>query len=167
MRLLVSFIALFLLCAGPASAQDAPDAARQRQLDLAGRYLELTQGADASKLVRSYMEDAYAEMELPADQRVWLTDQMTAIFEEVMAATIADIRDDVADEFTTAELEAAVAFYETPMGRSIARKTLEMSLEMQEAMMPHLMPRMTSMSDKFCQRFDCTEMSEAAAKAGH
>jgi hypothetical protein len=166
MRLLVSFIALFVLCVGPVLAQDAPDAARERQLDLAGRYLQLTQGGDAAKLVRSYMEDAYAEMDLPADQQVWLTDQMTLMFEEVMAATIADVRDDVADAFTTAELEAAVAFYETPMGRSIARKTMEMSLEMQEAMMPHLMPRIASMDDKFCQRFDCTEITEAAAKSG-
>lgn len=166
MRVFVLFAVLFAVCAGPALAQDAPDAARQRQLDLAGRYLELTQGADTMKIVREQIENSYGEMEMPADQRAWLTDQMTSMFQDVLEVAISEVRDDVADSFTTTELEAAVAFYETPMGRSIARKEIQMSLAMQEAMMPALMTRVESMGEKFCQRFDCGEAGEAAAKSG-
>lgn len=166
MRLPVLFAVLLAFAAGPALAQSAPDAARERQLELAGRYLELTQGADTAKLIREQIEEGYAEATLPEDQRAWLTDQMSTMFEEALDLAITEIRDDVADSFTTAELEAAVAFYETPMGRSIARKDLEMSAAMQEAMMPHLMTRITSMSEKFCQRFDCAAMGQSAAKSG-
>lgn len=165
MRFLVVFAALAAFSAGPVLAQDAPDAARQRQLELAGRYLELTQGADTAKLIREQIESGYGEDSMPAEQRAWLTDQMTSMFEEVLDTAMAEVRDDVADSFTTAELEAAVAFYDTPMGRSIARKDLEMSAVMQEAMMPHLMTRIASMSEKFCQRFDCSTMGETAAKS--
>ncbi|RZJ47039.1 MAG: DUF2059 domain-containing protein [Brevundimonas sp.] len=165
MRLIAVFAALFVFSVGPVLAQEPPDAARTRQLELAGRYLELTQGADTAKLIREQIEEGYGDAELPADQRAWLTDQMTSMFEEALSAAIVEIRDDVADTFTTAELEAAVAFYDTPMGRSIARKDLEMSAAMQQAMMPHLLTRITSMSEKFCQRFDCTAMGETAAKS--
>lgn len=166
MRFLILFAALFAVCAGPVVAQDAPDAARVHQLDLAGRYLELTQGADTAKVLREQIEESYGEADMPEDQRVWLTEQMTSMFEDVLETTIAEMRDDVADSFTTAELEAAVAFYDTAMGRSIARKDLEMSAAMQEAMMPHLMTRITAMGEKFCQRFDCEEMGQTAAKSG-
>jgi len=165
MRFLVLFAALFALSAGPVLAQDAPDAARQRHLDLAGRYLELTSGEDSVKVIREQLEAGYAEAELPADQRAWLTDQMTSLFEEVMALTIAEVRDEVADSFTVAELEAAVAFYETPLGRSIANKNIEIGLAIQEAMMPLLLTRMTSMNEKFCQRFDCAATGRTAAKS--
>lgn len=165
MRLLASFIAVFMLGVGPVLAQEAPDAARQHQLDLAERYLELTQGSDVTKAFRDYIEETYDASNLPADQRIWLTDQMTAMLEEVMALTLAEVQEDVADSFTTAELEAVVAFYETPMGRSIARKTVGLGVEMQEAMMPHLMTRVTTMGEKFCQQFDCSEMADAAAKS--
>lgn len=166
MRVFVLFAVLFAVCAGPALAQDAPDAARQRQLDLAGRYLQLTQGADMLKVLREQIEQGYGDAELPDDQRAWLTDQMTAMFEDVLEIAIAEARDDVADSFTATELQAAVAFYETPMGRSIARKQIEMGVVMQEAMMPALMSRVGALGEKFCQRFDCAEAGEAAAKSG-
>lgn len=166
MRFLVLMAAFVAFCAGPVLAQDAPDPARAQQLELAGRYLELTQGADTAKVLREQIENSYGESDLPDDQRVWLTDQMTAMFEDILDAAILEVRDDVADSFTRAELEAAVAFYETPMGRSIARKDLEMNAAMQEAMMPELMTRIGSLGEKFCQRFDCSAMGEAAAKSG-
>lgn len=166
MRVFVLFAVVFAMCAGPAFAQDAPDAARQRQLDLAGRYLELTQGADVMKIMREQIEDSYGETELPADQRAWLTEQMTSMFEDVMEVAMAEARVDVADRFTATELEAAVAFYETPMGRSIARKEVEMAVVIQEAMMPALMTGVENMGEKFCQRFDCGDGGDAAAKSG-
>lgn len=165
MRVLALVLAVFSLCAGPVLAQDAPDAARQHQLDLAGRYLHLTQGADSTKLLREYIEDGYGEMDLPDDQRVWLADQFTTVFEQALTLAITEVRGEIADTFTVAELEAAVAFYETPMGRSIARKNLEAGMALQQAMMPHLMSSVTAMGEKFCLRFDCEVMGEAAAKS--
>ncbi|WP_420479387.1 DUF2059 domain-containing protein [Brevundimonas sp. FT23028] len=164
MRVLVLVAAVFSLCAGPALAQDA---ARERQLDLAGRYLQLTQGTDATKIMRGYLDEAYGEMDLPDDQRTWLADQFSTIFEEALSIAIGEVRAEVADTFTAAELEAAVGFYETPMGRSIARKNLEAGMALQQAMMPYVLESVTSLSEKFCLRFDCTELGEAAAKSRH
>ncbi|WP_420471861.1 DUF2059 domain-containing protein [Brevundimonas sp. FT23042] len=162
MRVLVLVVAFFSLCAGPVLAQDA---ARERQLELAGRYLQLTQATDATKVLRDFLEEAYGEMDLPDDQRAWLADQFTTVFQDAMTFAISEVRAEVADTFTIAELEAAVAFYETPMGRSIARKNLEAGLALQQAMMPHVYGSVTSLSEKFCLRFDCTELGEAEAKS--
>ena len=164
MRIFAVIAAILAVAASPAAAQTAPDAARQRQLDLAERYLTLTQGGDLLKQVRRQIEDGYGESGLPEEQRAWMTENMSDILEDVIEATIAELRDDVADSFTTAELEAAVAFYESPMGRSIVLKQVDMNADIQEVMAPLLIPRMTSLMEKFCQRFDCAALGAAAAK---
>lgn len=164
MRILVVIAAVLLVSAAPVVAQEAPDAARQAQLNLAGRYLELAQGAGMDKIVRQQLEAFYAEGALPEDQRAWLTETMATTYQDVMTLVIAEMRDDVADRFTTAELEALIAFYDTPLGRSIVSKEVEMSLAMEQAMMPHLMTRLEAVSEKFCLRFDCSAAGEAAHK---
>jgi hypothetical protein len=166
MRVPAIVAALMLSCAAPALAQTAPppDAAREQRLDMAGRYLELTQGANLGKVITGQLERAYGDSDMPADERDWLTEHMATAFEDVLQATIADMRDDVADSFTREELEAAIAFYDTPLGRSVARKDLELGMVMQEAMMPHLVTAMTSLSEKYCLRFECGPPSDAAAK---
>lgn len=164
MRGLAILIAVALVWATPAFAQSAPDPERARQLELAGRYLDLTQGGDLLKQMRRQIDEGYGESGLPDDQRAWMTENMADLLEEVLRTTLAELRDDVADSFTTQELEAAVAFYDSPLGRSVVRKQVDMNGELQEVMMPLLIPRMTSLMEKFCQRFDCGAMAEAEAK---
>ena len=164
--------------AGPALTQTAPepllrvvveeppaDPARQAHLELAERYLELTQGGDLVKQMRGQMEQNYGASGMPAEQRDWMVDSMADLLAEVMTLAIEELRDDVADSFTVDELETAIAFYDSPMGRSIVRKQVDMNMELQQVMMPLLMPRMASMMEKFCLRFDCSAMGEAAAKS--
>lgn len=145
---------LWLVCAAPAAAQDDPGAARR--LTLAQRYLELTAGSNLDKLLTRQIEEAYAKSEMPEDQRAWLTDSMSTALTTVIAATMADLRDDVAELFNEAELEAAIAFFEPPLGRSIADKGLELSVQTQEAMAPHLIAAMTNLGEKYCARFTCS-----------
>lgn len=166
MRAIAIIAAVLAISAGPAFAQTAPDAARLAQLERAERYLSLTQGAGMTKLVRDQLEEFYQEDALPEDQRRWLTDNMTEVYEEVMQEVVAELRDHVADQFTAPELDALITFYGTPMGRSIVNKEAELSLALQQAMMPHLMTRMGSLGEKFCLRFDCSAMGDAAAKQG-
>lgn len=169
--------AALAFAAGPARAQTAPepllrvatqerapDAARQSHLDLAERYLELTQGGDLVKQMRGQIEQGYDGSGMPADQRAWMVESMGALFTEVMAMTIEQLRDDVAESFTVQELETAIAFYDSPIGRSVVRKQVDMNMELQEVMMPLLVTRMTSLMEKFCVRFDCNALGEAAAK---
>jgi len=164
MRLIAIIAAVLVASTAPAFAQTAPDAERQAQLDRADRYLALAQGSGMNKLVRQQLEDFYGDGSMPAEQRDWLTDNMSAIYDDVLELAIADVRDDVADSFTAAELDALIAFYDTPIGRSIINKEAEINMALQEAMMPHLMTRMATVGEKFCQRFDCSELGEAMTK---
>ena len=163
--------------AGPALTQTAPepllrvvveeppaDPARQAHLELAERYLELTQGGDLVKQMRGQIEEGYGASGMPADQRDWMAESMGDLLTEVMELAIAELRDDVADSFTVQELETAIAFYDSPIGRSVVRKQLDMNMALQEVMMPLLMPRIASLTEKFCLRFDCSALGEAAAK---
>jgi hypothetical protein len=165
MRFIVILAVMLAAFSGPAWAQTAPNASRESHLHLAERYLELTQGGDLLKQFRSQIEDGFDVAELPADQRTWMVDSLTAIFTDVMGTVMTEMRDDVADSFTVPELEAAIAFYQSPIGRSVVRKQVTLSMEMQQTMMPLLVPRMTELSEKFCVRFDCTALADAAGKS--
>lgn len=170
---LMSAIWLALTLASPAAAQSAaqvvvvdPDPSRQAHLDLAGRYLELTQGGEVFKQLRAQLDEAYGGMDLPEAQRTWLAGQIADAMEESVEAALVELRDDVADAFTVAELEGAIAFYGSPTGRAIVRKQSELNFEMQRVMAPLLIERLAGLMEKFCQRFDCEDLAEAAAKSG-
>ena len=159
--------AVVALAAGaPAMAQTASGPAREQQLALADRYLTLTQGGEVLKQLRRQIEEGMGEQDMPAEQRAWMSENLSSLMQEVVVATIADMRDDVADDFTAEELQGAVAFFESPLGRSVVRKQVDLNVEMQEAMAPLIVPRLTLMMEKFCLRFDCEAMGAAAAKSG-
>jgi hypothetical protein len=164
MRIIAIIAAVLAVAAGPAFAQAAPDEARQNHLDLAERYLVLTQGGDLVKQMRGQLEESYDASGMPSEQRAWLIESVSATLAEVMDATVREFRDDVADSFTVQELESAIAFYESPVGRSVVRKQVDMTMDMQETMMTLLMPRMSGLMEKFCLRFDCSALGEAAQK---
>lgn len=141
-----------LLCAAPVAAQDAPST---EQLALAQRYLELSQGTAMTDLIEAQLEEAYGKSELSAAEREWLTTNMTTTIERVMEQSMLDIRDDVALLFTEEELRATIAFYETPIGQSVVTKSIELGMDMQQAMIPHLIEGMTKLGEKYCARFTC------------
>lgn len=167
MQRLIGLAAAMLLCgAVPAAAQTGSDPAREEQLALADRYLTLTQGGDVLKQLRRQIEDSMSGQAMPAEQSAWMTENLSTMLQEVVTATIAEMRDDVADDFTTEELQSAVAFYESPLGRSVVRKQVDLTAEMQETIAPLIMPRLATMMEKFCIRFDCEAMDTGAAKSG-
>lgn len=154
--------AAWLGLAAPAAAQDAPGEARR--LALAERYLEITQGENLRKTISTYFEEAFAKSEMPADQRGWLTQNMAVAFDQAMQATFADVTDDVADLFSTEELEAMIAFYDTPLGHSITEKNFEFGVRLQTVMAPHLTAAFTQLGEKYCARFECEAGADATAK---
>lgn len=164
MRIIAIVAVILAMGAAPVLAQTAPNAARQNHLDLAERYLELTQGGDLVKEMRNQIEEGYGEANLPEAQRAWLVDSMAEMFADVMALTIVELRDDVADSFTVEELETAIAFYDSPIGRTVVRKQVELNAELQRVMMRLLTPRLTDLMEKYCLRFDCTAAGGTAAK---
>lgn len=149
--------------AGSAAAQAAdPDEARR--LALAERYLELGQGAGVAKTMKGQLEDAFMKSDMAPEERTWLAQNLAETIQQALDQTFLELRDEVADLFTEAELEASVAFMETPMGQSIVNKQVELGFSLQEQMAPHLIAGMTRLRGKYCARFDCEE-AEAAAPA--
>ena len=161
---IVLLAAVWLGLAAPAAAQDS--AGQARRLELAERYLDVTQGENLRKSIGSYFEETFAEAEMPADQRDWLARNMSVAFDKAMQATFADMTDDVAELFTEQELEAMIAFFDTPMGRSITEKSFEFGIRLETAMEPHLTEAFTQLGEKFCARFECEAGGEQASKFG-
>lgn len=170
MRSLIIALAVLALTGPVARAQDAASenplvvVETDPRLALADRYLALTVDLDVDKLMREQMETGFADSPVTAEQRAWMTDQMTGMFEEVINKAVRDVRSGVAELYTQPELEALVALYESPLGPSLARKNMEAGMMMQEAMMPHLITGMTGVFEKYCLRFDCEALGAAAAK---
>ncbi|MBJ7447208.1 DUF2059 domain-containing protein [Brevundimonas sp.] len=171
MRSLIIAVAALCLTGPAALAQEASSqdqlvvvAAPDPRLALADRYLALTVDLDVDKMMREQMEEGFAGSEATEEQRVWMTEQMTALYETVIDKAMLDMRGDVAELYTQPELEALVALYESPLGPSLARKNMQAGMLMQEAMMPHLLTGMTDVFEKYCLRFDCEAMGAAAAK---
>lgn len=165
--------AIWLALAAPAAAQAPaqvvvvdPQPSRQQHLELAGRYLELTQGGEVFKQLRAQLDETYGQMDLPEEQRVWMASQLADAVQEAVEVALVELRDDVADAFTVAELEGAIAFYGSPTGRAVVRKQSELNFEMQQVMAPLLLERLGGLMEKFCQRFDCEGLAEAVAKSG-
>lgn len=149
-----------LLFAAPAFAQDAPSAER---LALADRFLALSQGDAMEEAIKAQLDEAYGKSELPAAEREWLMTNMTVTITRVMEQALVDLRDDVAALFTEEELRATIAFYETPVGQSVVNKSVEIGIEMEEVMMPHLLEGMTRLGEKYCARFTCDTDEEAVS----
>lgn len=163
MRIVILLLAaLWLAVAAPAAAQDASGEARR--LALAQQYLEVTQGENLRKTITTYFEEAFAKSEMPEDQRDWLTQNMAAAFDQAMQATFADMTDDVADLFSEEELQAMIAFFDTPLGHSINEKSFEFGVRLQAVMAPYLTAAFTQLGEKYCARFECEAGEDAAAK---
>lgn len=161
---IVLLAAIWLGFAAPAAAQDS--AGQARRLELAERYLEVTQGENLRKSISAYFEETFAKSDMPADQRDWLTLNMAAAFDKAMQATFTDLTDDVAELFSETELEAMIAFYDTPLGRSITEKSFEFGIRLETVMTPHLTEAFTQLGEKFCAQFECEASEETASKFG-
>lgn len=160
--LMVLTLGLSLFAAAPAMAQaTVQDGDAAHRLALAEQYLELTQGPNLRKTVEGYFEEAFAKSDAPVEQRAWLTENIAAVFEVAMDATFADLTDDVAEIYTAEELEAMIAFFDTPMGRSITVKSFDFGVRLQAVMMPHLATAFAQLGEKYCARFEC-EATEGA-----
>ena len=161
---IVLLAAVWLGLAAPTAAQESGGQARR--LELAEQYLDVTQGENLRKSISAYFEETFAKSEMPADQRDWLTQNLAVAFDTAMQATFADLTDDVAELFSEQELEAMIAFYDTPMGRSITEKSFEFGIRMETVMTPHLTEAFTQLGEKFCARFECEASEEASSKLG-
>lgn len=158
MRALVMMVVVMALAVSPASAQTtqtAGEAERALRMELAERYLQLSQGESLRKALQGYYQDMMAKSEIGAVEKEWVVAQMVGATDELAQTVFTDVRDDLADLYTMAELEALVAFSESPEGRSIANKSIQMAVIVQEATLPRMVAMMDDVRVKYCARFGC------------
>lgn len=161
MRIVSSLaVAAVLAAAPPTLAQEAPSAA---QLALAERYLELSQSTAMNETIAREMEQSLGKAELSAEQRDWLTRNMTSTLVDIIESSFAELADDVALLFTEEELRAAIAFHETPVGRSFNDKSMELGIRIEQTMGPRVIQGLTALAEKYCARFDC-EAEQGASR---
>ncbi|MFE9084076.1 DUF2059 domain-containing protein [Brevundimonas sp. NPDC003935] len=92
---------------------------------------------------------------MPEEQARWFRRHALQIMNTHMRPMIDEMTRDYAERFSEAELRALVAFYETPMGRGIARKQMEAGMAQGEIMQRFEVAYLTDLMTKFCAEFDC------------
>lgn len=142
--------------ATPQTGVDQPSA---RQMHLSRRYIELTQSDQMEEAIRSMIigqaNDDPSMRGIPAEDRAFMVDLATEMTVDLMPRMLDRLVPVYARTFSEAELTALVTFFDSEMGRSIARKSIESSPEANAAMMS-VMPQMfEKMATRICARFGC------------
>ena len=159
MRILAALaLCLGLFTAAPVMAQAQADPGFERRTELADRYMRLTLGEDMRPLIESLIEEELAaQPHLSPEERAWYRQNMPVFFEAFMNALIADMAPRYAASMTEEELAAAIEFYSSPVGRSIARKELMLQVDFETEMYAAAEVMAVDIQTKYCAAFDCDE----------
>lgn len=166
LRALGLMIAFALLSGGSAMAQQ-PDADMARRTEMAQRLMDVSQGDylnNLHKLIEGEVLNAMGDLDaLPTDEAQWFRVNVPRMGVRMAQEMLMRMTALYAETFTAAELEAQLALYEGPVGRSIANKTMQLGVS-QARMMEDMQVRyVQDMLTKLCAEFDCAA-DPAAAK---
>jgi hypothetical protein len=150
----ILLVAVFaLLSAGTASAQDRGLAERTV---LAERYIRLSMGDDLRPMVESVIEEQLAASgDLTPEQRSWFRANVPVFFDAFMNRLIDLLAPRYAASMTEEELAAGIAFYSSPLGRSLARKQVALQIGMEEDVYEAAESMSAEIDAKYCAAFDC------------
>lgn len=167
-------VALALVAAAaPATAQSASGSDRlivvtrppdyEARADLVRRYFAAIQ---FEKLTTGMMESMLAGMDsdprIPADKRELVRQSAMEAFGEVMPQMVEATVEVYAVEFSLDELPQLVAFYESPVGRSMTTKAVMLAQRSNE-IFGRFQPLMEQeMMRRLCARTDCGAAAPAA-----
>lgn len=143
-----------------------PDPALVRRTELAERLIRLSAGPNFQKDVDALIEAQIGQLEAGGQNRreaEWVRTNAPRMLTAMLERITVDLAPTYADIFTTEELEAQIAFYESSMGRQIASKSVRLSQASQEVLMENLQTFVTELSNKYCAQFDCGEGGGTAA----
>lgn len=151
----LSLVAAALSLSSPSWAQNTPDA---RKLTLTKEYMELAQ---VTKMMNSAMGAMANALNLGPDvppefakaMKEAMVESSTAVFPAMMDR-MAEL---YADAYTLEELDAIVAFYKSPAGRSMTVKSEQLIATSVPAMMAEFGPALErDMVDRLCAKLSCT-----------
>lgn len=167
MRLMIVCLAAVLaaatLPAAPVAAQSSEQNAAAPspvRTELARRYLNLLMTDQFEGVVRQMLGTEFendSEMQaLPEADRRMILELTAELTTDMVPQMITEMVPVYAATFTEEELTALVGFYGTPLGRSIADKSIEVMPEADRAVMS-VVPRMLEkMATRMCQHYGCS-----------
>ena len=166
-KLLICLASVSLLAVMPAAvmAQTAAtptveEAVTARKVVLIKRYFKSIEmdkliGTMMQSLLPALAEQQRASSGLTSEQSKTVTDAAVETMAEITPIYIDKLSVIYADAFTEDELIQMVAFYESPVGQSITKKTPGLVPKTTQVMM-ELMPEIQSrMQAKVCKKIDC------------
>lgn len=168
---LAATLAMSTLPVAPAAAQPAGQAgASPRQLLLARQYLDLLMTDQFESVVLQMLGADFrndsAMQALPDEDRRFIASLSAELITDMVPQMITEMVPVYAATFTEEELHALVAFYSAPLGRSIARKSVEAMPETNRAMMAVMPQVLEKMATRMCQHYGCTPAEEALMREG-
>lgn len=159
-------IALFLMLSATALPAKAQDSVSPDQQALASRFIELSLGDNLSKAMNDYIDQMVAaDSNLEPDQADWMRANLPAAALDMVEELAAQLVPVYAEVLTEQELRALVEFYDTPMGREIARKMVTLTLESEEMVQGAMERFTTEIFTKFCAEFECPAWGTAGEDA--
>jgi hypothetical protein len=93
---------------------------------------------------------------LPEEDRRMILNLTAELTADMVPQMITEMVPVYATTFTEEELTALVAFYETPLGRSIADKSIQVMPEADRAVMSVVPQLLEKMATRMCQHYGCS-----------
>lgn len=160
---LATALAVATLPATPAAAWSTDQTAAPptaRTTALAREYLNLTMTDQFEGVVRQMLGAEFendSEMQaLPEEDRRMILNLTAELTADMVPQMITEMVPVYATTFTEEELTALVAFYETPLGRSIADKSIQVMPEADRAVMSVVPQLLEKMATRMCQHYGCS-----------
>lgn len=170
---LAAVVAAVTFPAAPGAAQAVEQAATSpspRRMALARQYLNLLMTDPFEGVVHEMLGAEFEndrEMQaLPDEDRRFILSLTAELTADMVPQMITEMVPVYAATFTEEELDALVAFYDTPMGRSIADKSIEVMPEADRAIMSVAPQLLEKMAARMCRHYGCTPAEERQLRQG-
>jgi hypothetical protein len=117
---------------------------------------DLEQEPSLDKMLDSVVEQMVADqVDATEEQQAWTRANVPDLIEQNLGGLIDSTETLYAENFTTEELRALVEFYESPIGRVIAVKQIEVSALQGQERLTYMQGFVTDYRAKYCAAFDC------------
>jgi len=160
----LTMVAALVVALGTATPVLAQDAGATHRLELAQRLVDLSSGDSFEKLLEQEVATQLAAL---GDERtpeaVWMRANLPRMAMQMVTRLMPELATLYADVFSEGELEAQIALYETPVGRSIANKSVQLGVRQATILQLAMTGYLEEVATKYCAEFDCS--ADAAAKA--
>lgn len=145
-------------------AVQTSEAPSPRRMELARQYLDLLMTDQFEGVVHEMLGDEFAndsEMQaLPDEDRRFILSLTAELTTDMVPQMITEMVPVYAATFTEEELTALVAFFDSPLGRSIAAKSVVVMPEANRAVMSVVPQLLEKMATGMCRHYGCTPEQE-------